>query len=165
MCKLSVKPLGISQLSWDNLDETFKELLGCSAYHNLPISPDKQSALLHVLGQGTKEPIRDSQSTGQHLHASFIGSSDSETLVDLHRLGLKVFTVPAKRDSHLFILSGTITEITNAIIIGCHSDSSYGIRFLCNGIISYLERAGFRELWSEYHKTRAEKETFILEPR
>lgn len=152
--ELSIRPLSFSQVIWENLKD----------YITLDSSRD-ETRLLRTLGADRIDPVNSSHDTGQHISASFVCYVDDETLIEIHRLNLKVFSTPSTRHMYIVILSGTITELANAAILGCHSNSNYGTRFLCNGIIQYLEHAGFKALWSAYNKTKINDGTYVLEPR
>lgn len=165
-----IYPIAITKGDLTTLIRVCENVLGYSPGRGLDqsyLNSDDPAAFLSCLALDNK-PIdtlrhgRHKSNLLAHCMLSFAVVIDFDCLIQLQNTtSLSIYSKDARRE-HLAIVSGTADKWYDAIVCASRKDSEYSIRSLMNGIQSYLERFGFRELFITLKKQKQSDGTFIL---
>jgi len=153
---MEVRPLGITQIDWPSYIDLFKATIGKSPTDNLDayyMKPDSLAAFMASLydGMDPRQVLRTIPNVLGHVFASFMIESCSLMMQQAAGWGLHCITYPTHRGG-LIIASGSIKEWKDTIAGACQDQAQPEEREAMSKCLSYLERAGFKEVFSGYRK-------------
>lgn len=168
-------PLTITQVDWTTYIKVCQEILGLSPARNLDEAhmdlKDPSSFLASlVMSSNPKDNLRQVDKTFDHMSMSFITSGNVLTISSLmstldlkcHILGSTTINNIEQTLIYLIILTGTMKQWFDSILLGCSSSTSYDIRLRMNHCYIYFMRSGFKEVWAKFTKKELKDGTFTL---
>jgi len=105
---------------------------------------------------------RQDSSIFSHFLISFLVVIDLDCLIELqNQTDLKLYSKKA-RSEYLTIVTGTLDVWHDALVNGAQAHQTRDLRSLMNTVQGYLERFGFKEIFTPYSKQKQQDGTFIL---
>jgi len=170
-----VIPITLSQVDWTNYLSVSKRLLGRSpatGVDNCPAQLSSISKYLASLAEFKLGRTSDVQSNLRrpgpwlrHFSLSFMVVSSTTTILFFaETTSLDVLSAPAAEDEgRVAILSGTLADWRDAVIICCNPDVPKRLRLLFNTIKRAFDQLGLNDIWFEYRAKDLHDDTYCLE--
>lgn len=134
------------------------------------LSPKSPLALVAIL-ESIRQPraLQDPKSVARkampstldHLHFGFLIAAEEDTLVEIMFLVSRTLALTLADTRELGILSGTLKDWKQVVILGLSETISKDIRLVFGQIFAYFETLGLRDIWADYRKKSLEG-TFAL---
>lgn len=168
-----VQPILMTQVDWKSLTEILQSTFGFSPTRVLDensIPVDRPSAFLCALGYPPNTPsetLRSGRHEGQlfeHAVYGFAVKIDLKYISKILATGLSVHEMHDD-DACVAIVTGNMLQWYGAIVSMCRSTTPKPLRVAFNKVMSYLERAGYSEVWCEYDKVHSVDKSFTLKGR
>lgn len=169
----TVTPISITQIDWNSFNRIVTEATGQSPTRNLDaagIKLDKPASFILALDSfiGADRSVwlamKDSGLLLKHLSIGFLIEMTQGGLIEIYDLlpgGIK--STYAKTElGHLVVATGTIYDWRQAILEG-GINRSQEHRTIMNQIHSFLDQAGFVDLWRDYRRRSLVDGSFIME--
>jgi hypothetical protein len=160
-------PIAITQGDLGQLTELCKEILGYSPTRGLDqahLDAKDPASFLAVLDLSNNPlyALRHRGAIFEHISITFAVSLPNDVVISLSNIGrLKIHSKQGKRES-VVILSGTMAEWYDAILVGCSKNTDTDIRMLMTQALHHFERFGFREVFNSFEHVVQPDTTIIL---
>lgn len=122
---------------------------------------------LNKKGTTPSQAFRDSEYFLKHISFGFFVSSDRETLHQLLIAGQDFAIIMAEpgRNKENYVITGSLYTWKRAIVDSCNPESQPESREFMNWIWVFLEKMGFKDVFTQYRRKDAKDGTFVLEYR
>ena len=163
-----VTPLSFPKVNWTGFIKQCQETLGYSPTRGLDsenLDVESPSSFLACLDLKSKpkEHLRSGGPAFNHVHASFMVDANVPILFDVINANhLRLMKIEGKRGKVLLILTGSMADWRDVCVALCHKDIDTETREVFNEIIIIIDRAGFKEIWSKFERTKERDGTFSL---
>ena len=131
--------------------------------------PNTPASLLVVISemlqqnQSYHKILQNPGSSTKHLFFMFLALSFRDHSTDFYQhTRLNVFSVPAKKNIYLHLISGNLEDWRTAIINGCSDIVEQDYRLLMNQFLLEFDSIGLRDLWSQFSRQQSADETIRL---
>lgn len=169
-----VVPIALSQVAFSDYLSVSKELLGRSVTCGVDSCPAKLSDIARYLASLAEFKLgrtSDVQSNLRrpglwlrHFSLSFMVLSSTSTISFLaEATSLDVLSASAEDEGRVAILSGTLANWRDAVIMCCSPDVPKRLRELFNIMKRAFGQLGLDDLWFEYRAKDLQDKTFYLE--
>lgn len=163
-------PIAMTRVAWGDYIKFVEKYLGYSPTRGLDdfnikvTEPKAYLATLDLQNQPNKQ-LSNYDATWEHVHYSFMLKISRSLVLSFMlaapRCKIVYYSIPDS-DDMLLLLSGSMGEWYETLILGCRDLVKSKIRIIYNHILQYFEQAGFKSIWSDFEKHTQVDNTFIL---
>lgn len=168
-----VIPIAVSAVNWQQYIDTAADLLGHAPSRGVDTSRSKLSdfakyaaSLAEFSAKQELDPRGVLRRPGPHLrHLSFsvmVCEKHSTILRIAEDGGLAVISSPLKKE-RAAVISGTLAQWREAVIVFCQRDTPRELRELFNEVKRMFDSIGLSDLWHDYRRQGLPDETYFLE--
>jgi len=173
----SAIPVTLCQVNWTAYLNDSQELLGHNPARGVDASPSRLSDLAKFTASlaefKLKEELKPTQTLrtpGPWLRHSFYGfliHTSGTTILDMaESTDLEVLSTSSlDKGMRAAIVSGTLAQWRDAVIVCCGANSKERTRRLFNLLKGFFDQLGLSEIWSEYTVINLPDKTYALEYR
>ena len=169
---MDIVPLTLTQVNWPVFIKTVQDFLGYSPTRGLDdakIDLKNPVAFLASLDceNDPNTTLRRAAVNNilSHSFASFIVIiDDADLIIQISAQRFVHIRVKRKGSRFLCIMSGTIREWYDSVIVFCQRETDHILRGLFNKIYEHFKVAGFGPIWHNYNEKLIHDNTFIMEP-
>ena len=155
-------------VDWESLIKFTKKTLNIEptrGLDELKISPKEPVALPISLGLDNlqKKYIYDINFYGwQHYNLTFIVNCDYVILQTLLGSEFNINIISEKRNKIVFVITGSIKDFYDSIILQCNPNNDYESRLLFNRFFEVLNSSNIKKLFEKNIIKELEDNTFII---
>lgn len=168
---LEIIPLGRLQIDINQLLTIGRKAYGRNLTAQLDhkkVSIQKAASYLTILAEmlGPVDHFSIQQNPGNlldHLFYSFLVVCEKETIIEiLEQTRLATHTTESEVGLRVSVISGTMREWRDAIIVASSPNSKKYVRTFANKCMDYFKDEGFSRLWADYNVKLNRDSTYLL---
>lgn len=169
-----VIPVILSNVNWTKYLDTAQELLG----HNPARGVDASTSKLSVFAKFTaslaefklktelnaKQTLRTPGPWLDHTFYGFLIYTSSTTILGIaESTDLAILSAQGGKGERAAIVSGTLKQWREAVIVCCNATATERVRRLFNQIKGMFDQVGLADIWFEFSLKGLPDKTFFLE--
>lgn len=167
MDKPEVYPLQIGTVDWEIYVKVCQQFLGESPTRGIDaagVKLDNPIAFLKTL-DFNNQPLNaiSQEHLYKHIFFSFIVITDLPTIAQISERGCLSVAFVERRNNVLAIISGTLKDWKYSLVNYSSRTADMNVREVANVLYVMFEKAGFKEIWSEFIQTPERDGTFRLQ--